>query len=430
LDKLKNRVFNKSDDETFQFIDLESVKQTPTSEQLKLEDDKTIQVIDIPLGVKTPIIRSTFERFGNITRLTTQTRGMHQHAFITYETQQMVQPFFDSIWSVFILKDCVRVLPKTLPQQARDLRREHCIKISGLPYGTCAHDLHHILRDTKAKSCFIPRKRNNYNYCNYAFLTFVDDDILQNAISQNYAIKNYELFWTSPDAKTCHMCGSPGHLVKECPSKQQQIEKSQRDKQLEKLYNRYRPAQHRKPRSYAAAAANNVNNNKNKNENSNNVKNSILDDFSEDEFNILNTALITLQNGVTKLAENIASLSSRIDALEKDKKASTVKSSNNQSQNSNNKGKDKNVDKSQQSQKPPKRSHDEVSASSSDEESESKHAKLREEQKQHGIQIQGIQNQLQQILGFLNEKTGSQSTSEGSSNSHDDEKSVPDLMVL
>jgi hypothetical protein len=86
LDKLKNRVFNKSDDETFQFIDLESVKQTPTSEQLKLEDDKTIQVIDIPLGVKTPIIRSTFERFGNITRLTTQTRGMHQHAFITYET--------------------------------------------------------------------------------------------------------------------------------------------------------------------------------------------------------------------------------------------------------------------------------------------------------------------------------------------------------
>ena len=90
-----------------------------------MEDDKTIQVIDIPLGVKTPIIRSTFERFGNITRLTTQTRGMHQHAFITYETQQMVQPFFDSIWSVFILKDCVRVLPKTLPQQARDLRREH-----------------------------------------------------------------------------------------------------------------------------------------------------------------------------------------------------------------------------------------------------------------------------------------------------------------
>ena len=83
--------------------------------------------------------------------------------------------------------------------------------------------------------------------------------MLQNAVSQNYAIKNYELFWNLPDAKTCHICGSPGHLVKECPSKQQQIEKSTRDKQLEKLYNRYRPAQHRKPRSYAAAAANNVN---------------------------------------------------------------------------------------------------------------------------------------------------------------------------
>src|SRR5204862_513483 len=88
--------------------------------------------------------------------------------------------------------------------------------------------------------------------------------MLQNAVSQNYAIKNYELFWNVSDAKTCYICGSPGHLVKECPSKQQQIEKSVRDKQVEELYNRYRPSEHGKPRSYAAAAANNVNSNKNK----------------------------------------------------------------------------------------------------------------------------------------------------------------------
>src|SRR2546430_5849389 len=101
----------------------------------------------------------------------------------------------------------------------------------------------------------------------------MNEDMLKNAVSQNYAKKNYELFWNLPDAKTCHICGSPGHLVKECPSKQQQIERSTRDKQLEKLYNRYRPAQHRKPRSYAAAAANNNDNNsrtQNANNNSNN----------------------------------------------------------------------------------------------------------------------------------------------------------------
>ena len=155
-----------------------------------------------------------------------------------------------------------------------------------------------------------------------------------------------------------------------------------------------------------------------------------MDDFSEDEFNILNTALTTLQSAITKLAENVASLNSRIDALEKDKKDSPTKSTNNQPQKPNDKGKDKNFDKSQQSQRTPKRSHDDVSPSSSDDETESKHAKLREEQKQHGMQIQGIQNQLQQILGFLNNKSDSQSTSEGSSNSHDNEKSVPDLMSL
>ena len=91
---------------------------------------------------------------------------------------------------------------------------------------------------------------------------------------------------------------------------------------------------------YAAAAANNVNNNKNKNDNINPVNNSILDDFSEDEFNILNTALTTLQNAITKLAENVASLNTRIDALEKDKKDSPAKSTNNQPQKPNNKGKD------------------------------------------------------------------------------------------
>ena len=71
-----------------------------------------------------------------------------------------------------------------------------------------------------------------------------------------------------------------------------------------------------------------------------------------------------------------------------------------------------------------------MSPSSSDDESESKHAKLRAEQKQHGVQIQGIQDQLQQILGFLNKKSDSTLTSEGSSNSHDNDKSVPDLMTL
>jgi hypothetical protein len=389
-----------------------------------LENAKTIQVIDIPLGVKTPVIRSTFERYGNITRLTTQTRGMYQHAFITYETQKDVQPFFDSIWSVFILKDCVRVLPKTLSQQARDLRREHCVKISGLPNGTTAHDLQHILRETKAKSCFIPRKRNNYNYCNYAFLTFTDDNMLQNALTHIYAIKTYELFWTLPDAKTCHVCGSPDHLVKDCPRKQQQTERSSRDKQLEKLYNRYRPAQHRKLRSYAAAAASNYNNN-------NNTKtNSLIDDLTENEVETMCAALTTIQDSIIKLAEQVAKLTTRIDALENNKKDSPVKSTNDQSSKSNNKGKDKNVDAQRQQQKPSKRPHDDVSASSSDDETESKHAKLQEEQKQHGAKIQDIQNQLQQILGFLNTKSGSQSSAAGSSNSHVNVQPVINLMEL
>ena len=140
--------------------------------------------------------------------------------------------------------------------------------------------------------------------------------------------------------------------------------------------------------------------------------------------------MTTIQDSITHLAEQVAKLTTRIDALEKDKKDSSAKSSNNQPQKLNNKGKDNNVDKSQQSKKPTKRPHDEVSATSSDEETEPKHTKLREEQKQHGVQIQGIQNQLQQILGLLNVKTGSHVTSEGSSNSHDNEKSVPDLMTL
>src|SRR5256714_4182044 len=52
LETLKQKIFTKQNDSTFQFVDLESVKQTPTSEQIDLENATTIQVIDIPLGVK------------------------------------------------------------------------------------------------------------------------------------------------------------------------------------------------------------------------------------------------------------------------------------------------------------------------------------------------------------------------------------------
>src|SRR5262249_17713622 len=133
-------------------------------------------------------------------------------------------------------------------------RKRFAIKLAGFPRGTTAHDLQQILIETNAKSCFIPRAINTYASSCYAYLNFDSEEAVFTAASQSYDFDGFGLYWVGTDSPTCHACGCPNHMVASCPNKMNRT-MTPKQQQLNKLYDRYHPAQHRKPaRSYAEAA--------------------------------------------------------------------------------------------------------------------------------------------------------------------------------
>jgi len=232
---------------TYRFVPYEEVKQPRTQEQILQEKQRTIQVIDIPLDIKGYEVRAAFETFGEITKLDMQTRGIYQHAFIIFKDLDTVGTF-QNLWSGFVLKHSVRILPLNLDQNQRNHRRKFNLKLAGFKSGTTARDLVHIIEDVKAKSFHIPRHKNTYKLLNYAFLAF-DSEADQLAAAQKYyEFDGQKLHWGAPNMKTCHYCGNPNHIAVNCDALKERNKK--RDPNLQCLYNKYKPAQHRsRPRS-------------------------------------------------------------------------------------------------------------------------------------------------------------------------------------
>jgi hypothetical protein len=159
-------------------------------------------------------------------------------------------------------KHGVRIIPLNLPTEQRELRKKHSLKLAGFKTGTLARDLSHIIQETKAKSIFIPRHPSTYRPMNYAYINFDLEQTAIEASKKYYELDGRKLYWGTQSMKTCHACGSPNYIIKECEIIKNQ--KPKRDPKLQKLYNKYKPAQHRqRPTSYADAAKRNTNSNKN-----------------------------------------------------------------------------------------------------------------------------------------------------------------------
>ncbi|RIA84612.1 hypothetical protein C1645_832001 [Glomus cerebriforme] len=215
-------------------------------------NQRTVQVIDIPLGMKAHTVRASLSRYGDIESIKLVTRGLFQHAFIVYKSAISAITFV-TYWGTYILRNAVRIFPKFLTNEQRQLRKNFGCKLTGLPNNIQARDLHDILRAMNAKSIFIPRNPVSYKPLNFAYINYESEDAKQKAMKTNYKLNGRDLFWCTENARTCNRCGSPSHLFNDCPVRKQDSKKQR----LNKLYNRYRPAQHRKPRSYAEAARSN-----------------------------------------------------------------------------------------------------------------------------------------------------------------------------
>ncbi|GES90953.1 hypothetical protein GLOIN_2v1786507 [Rhizophagus clarus] len=211
---------------TLKISPLKPEKQVTTHDQQKENTNhRTIQVIDIPAYRKAAEIRASFEILGEIERLYTKGAGFYQIAYITYKSQEALT-YFETNWGYHVGKDTVRVLPLSLNQDDRTLRKQFPLKLSGLAYNTSGYDLEPVLLKCKAKSCFIPAAmiRGRYSKCRYAYIHFSCDEDRQAALqlSINFKKGNMDsrrLYWSQESDRICNICGNPSHMADTCNNK-------------------------------------------------------------------------------------------------------------------------------------------------------------------------------------------------------------------
>jgi len=78
----------------------------PAAKKIKqdAENGRTLKVSDIPLFVKSDVLRNFFSRYGAITRFSMIVRGPWQITFIVFENADIIKPFYNDLWSIKFLE--------------------------------------------------------------------------------------------------------------------------------------------------------------------------------------------------------------------------------------------------------------------------------------------------------------------------------------
>ncbi|CAB4435501.1 unnamed protein product [Rhizophagus irregularis] len=224
--------------------DVEKIKNN------KLEQDqRTIQILDLPItydnsSYKKSIIKKAFERFGEVEYLAVQRQGgLYNQAFLRFKEADVLEKYFKdarALWSHYVDKHSVKVIPKLLSDEEIEIRKKYNLKLSGLAYNTAAIDIQEILSTVKAKTCKIPRIPNErYTPARYAYVSFDTEECMNKAKDYKFSQakgknKPRDLYWSEPEQKVCNICGNPAHEAKECDHKKELEEKKKLFKKSDK----------------------------------------------------------------------------------------------------------------------------------------------------------------------------------------------------
>src|ERR1043165_75643 len=173
--------------------------------------------------------------------------GPYMKATVLFERKEAVESLRNT-WSINYLKNLVRIEPAQMSNEEREIREAYVMKLTNLPFGVTAYDLKTLIEAVKAKTCLLPRTRGNYTRLRYAYMSFANEDDMQNAITstEQYEIKGNRLYWVDAEAKVCHKCASPDHLIKNCTEIEKANEFKNRRAQFSKIYTRFRVPNYKK----------------------------------------------------------------------------------------------------------------------------------------------------------------------------------------
>ena len=286
------------DDNDFQLFPI----QNRGDEEVK---DKTVVIRDLPLDVDRLTLKMIMGKVGNVTDIKLQISGLWYKAYVTYEDKSTIDVHFQDKWSIFYLKDLCRVAPANATRQDIEERNKNSLKLTGLPFGTTAYDLKELLEKVEAKTCFIPRTRNQYGRARYAYVTFKNEEtclrMLNNEIQG--CVNETVLHWVHAEVKTCHKCGSMEHLVIECQEKKDNDDFKQRRSGYNRVYTRYRVPNYKN----MTKLTNNVINKQQEKETNTNVNQKMIEMMQAIQQNIkeLNTTMSYLNQRITKIEKQV-----------------------------------------------------------------------------------------------------------------------------
>jgi hypothetical protein len=209
-----------------------------TNEQTPPNRKAEIIVRDIPLEITENDIRRQFNTYGDIQKIILKVNGAWQTANIIYQSEDTVSTHFKDKWSDIIRKDSVRIYLAEDYENNKETRNEFCAKLCNLPKHTTGFDIVNYIEEIGGKTCFIPRTKVQYDRVRYAYVNFESKEQLETVLSsqETHYMKNFNIFWTTTDTKTCHICQSRDHLAANCPRLQ---DRAKNEKRISKLANLY-----------------------------------------------------------------------------------------------------------------------------------------------------------------------------------------------
>ncbi|RIA88634.1 hypothetical protein C1645_826039 [Glomus cerebriforme] len=212
------------------------------------EADRTLLLSDIPLDIKPSHLKSCLAHFGLVKKLTLRTPPTlyGKKPLLSLITKKRSTPFTiygpSRVWATVLCQ------PWSLPADANRLRHSFTIILAGLStsFDVKAGDLHSIWTKTKARSINIPRSRFSYRPKPYAHVTFPSQETMDAAMELSFQFNDRSLTWYhSSDAKDlCLRCGFKYSSEGSNCAKSSRNRRST-DKNVQRLYNKYKPAQHR-----------------------------------------------------------------------------------------------------------------------------------------------------------------------------------------
>src|ERR1051325_1208392 len=199
----------------------------------------SLKIHDIPLDFDKNLFSKFLNKIDKVVSLKYHVRGLYYICHVTFELASTASKFTD--WCVNFGKNSFCCYPASLSKEEFDHHRKYGLKLTNLPPSTTPYDLFEIISKVGGRTCFIPKKQdaNSYSKERFAYVQFNSEDDKERAKSTAFQFKNKGLQWADTNTRTCFVCGSSLHLIRNCKEARRSANLAERNNRFARIYSQY-----------------------------------------------------------------------------------------------------------------------------------------------------------------------------------------------